>query len=71
MIERIRERRAALVAQHQQAVEQYNQIEATLRELDRQICGMWGGIQELDALLAAEAPTPERAATRRANGVHA
>jgi hypothetical protein len=48
----IQARRAALATQAEQAKQQYAELQATLHELDRQICGMHGGIQELDALLA-------------------
>jgi len=50
---RIRARRDALATQLEQAQQQYNELEAMLRTLDRQLCAMHGGLQELDALLAA------------------
>jgi transposase len=52
MIDRIRTRRAALAAQLAQAQQQYDQLESALKELDRQLCAMQGGLQELDALIA-------------------
>lgn len=51
MIARITARRAALAQQLAQAQQQYDQLDATLRTLDRQLCAMAGGLQELDALL--------------------
>jgi hypothetical protein len=48
----IQARRAALAAQLDQARAQYDALEATLKALDRQLCAMAGGLQELDALLA-------------------
>jgi uncharacterized coiled-coil protein SlyX len=50
--ERIRARRAALVAQMAEAQQQYDQAEATLRLLGRNLDAMQGGLQELDNLLA-------------------
>ena len=52
MTDRIRERRAALAAQVSQAQQQYTELEQMLHMLDRQICAMQGGLQELDDLLA-------------------
>ena len=52
MIPIIKERRAALAAQAEQAKATYDQLEATLKELDRQILAMHGGLLELDQLLA-------------------
>jgi regulator of protease activity HflC (stomatin/prohibitin superfamily) len=57
MIDRIQARRAALAAQKAEAQQQYEQLEQTLKLLDRNICAMAGGLQELDALLE-EATTP-------------
>ena len=51
MIERIRARRAALAAQIEQAKAQYNELETMLKELDRQILAMLGGLNELDQLI--------------------
>lgn len=51
----IQARRDALQAQLDQARAQYDQLEATLKEIDRQLCGMAGGLQELDRLLAEDA----------------
>ena len=60
MIDTIRARREALAAQKAQAEQQYAELERTLRLLDRNICAMQGGLQELDALLAeAEQDTKE------------
>lgn len=57
MIDRIQARRDALAQQLAQAQAQYDQLESTLKRLDRQLCAMQGGLQELDALIAAaEAP---------------
>jgi len=60
MIDRmhIQARRDALAAQLAQAQQQYAQLEATLATLDRQLCAMAGGLQELDALLAAGTEAP-------------
>jgi phage shock protein A len=69
----IHARRQTLEEQVAQAQQQYAQIETLLHELDRQICGMHGGLQELSALIAeseAAAPTVEPA-ERSSNGVHA
>jgi phage shock protein A len=52
MIDRIQARRAALARQLAEAQQQYDQLEQALRQLDRQLCAMHGGMQELDALLA-------------------
>lgn len=52
MIERIRERRASLAAQLAEAEQQYAELERTRTMLDRQLCAMHGGLQELDALVA-------------------
>lgn len=54
MRERIQARRNALAAQLEQAKAQYDQLETTLKLLDRQLCAMQGGLQELDALLAED-----------------
>ena len=60
MIDTIRARRDALAAQKAQAEQQYAELERTLNLLDRNICAMQGGLQELDALLAeAEQDTKE------------
>lgn len=48
----IRARRDALAAQMAEARQQYTKLEATLAVLDRNLCAMHGGLQELDALLA-------------------
>lgn len=45
-------RRARLAAQLAEAQQQYAQLETILHTLDRQLCAMHGGLQELDALLA-------------------
>lgn len=57
MIDRatIQARRDALAAQLAQAQQQYDQLEATLATLDRQLCAMAGGLRELDALLGGAA----------------
>jgi len=70
MIERIKARRAALQAQMDAAQQQYAELEQTLRQLDRQLCAMQGGLQELDALLTED--TPERVSTYATglNGAH-
>jgi DNA repair exonuclease SbcCD ATPase subunit len=52
MIERIMARREELMRKLLQAQQQYSELEGTLHTLDRQLCAMHGGIQELDALLA-------------------
>jgi Tfp pilus assembly protein PilO len=49
----IQSRRDILAAQLEQGRQQYDQLEATLKELDRQLCAMAGGLSELDALLVA------------------
>lgn len=56
MIDRmtIQDRRDALQAQLDQARAQYDQLEVTLHTLDRQLCGMAGGLQELDRLLTED-----------------
>jgi regulator of protease activity HflC (stomatin/prohibitin superfamily) len=59
MIDRIQARRAALAAQKAEAQQQYEQLEQTLKLLDRNICAMAGGLQELDALLEQEQQTTE------------
>lgn len=51
MIDRITARRDALAAQLEAAQQQYDALERTLHTLDRQLCAMAGGVQELDALL--------------------
>jgi chromosome segregation ATPase len=66
MIDRthIQARRDELQAQLDQARQQYDQLEATLHALDRQLCAMAGGLQELQALLASEEePCAEPAAS--------
>lgn len=57
MIDRstIQARRDQLAQQLDQARAQYDQLEAALRTLDRQLCAMAGGLQELDRLLAEDA----------------
>ncbi len=52
MIDRIQARRDELADQMAQAQAQYAELEAVLKELDRQLCAMAGGLQELDTLLA-------------------
>ena len=52
MIAAIRARRDQLGRQLAEAQQQYNELEQTLHALDRQLCAMHGGLQELDALLA-------------------
>jgi chromosome segregation ATPase len=59
MIDRIQARRDALAAQMAEAQQQYEQLEQTLKLLDRQLCAMAGGLQELDALLHQEQQTTE------------
>lgn len=51
MIDRIHVRLDALSAQLAQAKQQYAELEATLRDLDRQLCMMAGGVHELELLL--------------------
>jgi chromosome condensin MukBEF ATPase and DNA-binding subunit MukB len=51
MIDRIQARRDELAAQLAEGRQQYDQLEAALKQLDRQLCAMAGGVQELDALL--------------------
>ena len=51
MIDRIQARRDELAEQMTQAQQQYAELEQALRLLDRQLCAMAGGLQELDALL--------------------
>lgn len=60
MIDRatIQTRRGALADQLEAARAQYDQLEQTLKLLDRQMCAMAGGVQELDALLAIETDAP-------------
>lgn len=55
MIDRatIQARRDALARQLSEAQQQYDQLEQTIAQLDRQLCAMHGGLIELDALLAA------------------
>lgn len=55
MIARIQARRDALVAQLAEGQQQYAQLEKLLIDLDRQLCAMQGGIQELDVLLTPDA----------------
>lgn len=64
MIARITTRRAALKAQFDQAQAQYDALEEQLRTLDRQLCMMAGGVQELDALLAIDVTAPEEEGTQ-------
>lgn len=52
MIDRIHARRNALAAQMTQAQAEYDHLEQAIAQLDRQLCAMAGGLQELDALLA-------------------
>jgi len=52
MIERIRQRRAQLQQQLDAGRAQYERQEAQLKELDRQLCMIAGGMAELDALLS-------------------
>jgi phage shock protein A len=56
--ERVRARRAALVAQMAEAQQQYAQLEQTLQQLGRNLDAMQGGLQELDALLAEPIDDP-------------
>lgn len=56
MIDRIQDRRNALASQLEAAQAQYDQLEAALKQLDRQLCAMQGGLQELQALLEEDAP---------------
>ena len=50
-IETIRTRRDGLAEKVAQAQQEYAQVEQMLVQLDRQICAMHDGVQELDALL--------------------
>jgi peptidoglycan hydrolase CwlO-like protein len=59
-------RRAELFGQREQAQQQYDQLEAALKTLDRQLCAMHGALAELDALLAWHAALD--ASARPANG---
>lgn len=52
MRDQIQSRRDALAEQIAQAQARYQQLESALQLLDRQLCTMDGGLQELDALLA-------------------
>lgn len=54
MREIIQARRDSLAAQIEEATDQFNQLESMAKELDRQLCAMIGGLQELDNLLATE-----------------
>jgi chaperonin cofactor prefoldin len=54
MNDRIQARRDTLAAQLAQAQQQFTELEQTLHQLDRQICAMAGGLQELDTLLQSE-----------------
>jgi uncharacterized protein YlxW (UPF0749 family) len=56
--ERVRARRAALVAQMAEAQQQYAQLEQTLQQLGRNLDAMQGGLQELDSLLAEQIDDP-------------
>jgi hypothetical protein len=56
----IRARRASLAAQLAEAQQQYDQSEATLRLLGRNLDAMQGGLQELDALLVSPAEAEAR-----------
>jgi len=56
----IRARRDALETQIATGRQEYARIEALLRELDRQLCAMQGGLQELNVLLASLAAPLER-----------
>lgn len=51
MREQIQARRDELAAQIEEATKTYNKLEDTLREMNRQLCAMHGGLQELDQLL--------------------
>lgn len=57
MIDRvtIQARRDALQSQFDQALALRADLKATLKETDRQLCAMAGGLQELDRLLAEDA----------------
>lgn len=76
MIDRatVQSRRAALQAQLDQARARYDQLEAAfaadLKERDRQLCAMAGGVQELDALLSEGPPAPDERATEDAPPPH-
>lgn len=59
MHDRIALRHATLRNQIAEAQAQYNQLEATLKELDRQLLAMFGGLHELEALMS-DAPAEER-----------
>ena len=63
MNERIQARRDELAAQLAEAQQQYAQLEQMLKELDRQLCAMAGGLQELDALLTPVDITEVRGTT--------
>lgn len=71
MIERIRARRDALDAQISEARAQYDQLETTLKELDRQILAMYGGLHELDQLLSDGTAEPVSPYETGLNGAHA
>lgn len=68
MIDRVHTRRAALAAQLSQAQQQYNELETMLRDLDRQLCAMQGGLQELDALLEASKEGDQQHDAERQHG---
>lgn len=59
MIDRIQARRNELAAQQAQAQQEYAQLEQMLLQLGRNLDGMHGGLQELDALLKEFAPCAE------------
>lgn len=50
----IRARRDTLAAQKAQAEQEYNALEARLALLQRNLDAMYGGLQELEALLAGD-----------------
>lgn len=59
----IRARRDALATQMNETKAQYDQLEATLKLLGRNLDAMQGGLKELDALLKETPGTPT-------NGTH-
>lgn len=69
MIDRIQARRDALAQQLVEAQAQYDRLEAHLKQLDRQLCAMHGGVEAYDALLADLAEHSSTYATGL-NGAH-
>lgn len=68
MIDHIQARRNELAAQMAQAQQQYAELEQTLTLLDRQLCAMAGGLQELDDLLEASKEDAQQCGDERQHG---